>query len=174
VELTRDDMQLRLKRLDEDAFLLFEGDERFRIVLVGGSALVLRDILSRSTHDLDVLVASRDLRPLFAKYDFDTDVRTFINHFPRDFETRLVPLMSGKKIDYYTASLEDIVIAKLFSTREKDLLDLESDNLLNNLDWDLLDQIATSPEEVEHNVISSMSYENFCLSYADYVRRHRP
>lgn len=31
----------RLKRLDEDASLMFDDDRRFRVVIVGGGALIL-------------------------------------------------------------------------------------------------------------------------------------
>ena len=41
--------------------------------------------------------------------------------------------MGGRKIEFYTASLEDIVIAKLYSFRDLDRQDLISDNVLNNI-----------------------------------------
>ena len=37
----KDDLLERLARLDEDADLMFDDDRRFRMVIVGGSALIL-------------------------------------------------------------------------------------------------------------------------------------
>ncbi len=37
--MLRDDLLERLERLDEDAYLLYPGEDRYRLVIVGGSAL---------------------------------------------------------------------------------------------------------------------------------------
>ena len=42
----KDELLKRLERLDEDADLLFDDDRRFRMVIVGGSALILLETIS--------------------------------------------------------------------------------------------------------------------------------
>ncbi len=37
--MLRADLLERLERLDEDAYLLYHGEDRYRLVIVGGSAL---------------------------------------------------------------------------------------------------------------------------------------
>lgn len=71
-----------MARLDEDADLLFDDDRRFRMVIVGGSALILLETITRATHDIDALDVSPEIVDLLEKYDINTRVGTFINNFP--------------------------------------------------------------------------------------------
>ena len=48
-----DDLHKRLERLDEDADLMIDNDDRYQMVIVGGSAFILLGKLTRSTHDID-------------------------------------------------------------------------------------------------------------------------
>lgn len=52
----------RLQALDEEVSLLYPDAERIHMVIVGGGALVLMEYLSRSTHDVDVLSVSHQMR----------------------------------------------------------------------------------------------------------------
>ncbi len=70
--MLRDDLLERLDRLDEDASLMFGDDERFRLVIVGGGALILLECILRATHDVDVISASPELLCLLDKYDINT------------------------------------------------------------------------------------------------------
>ena len=109
----KEDLLERLARLDEDADLLFDDDSRFRMVIVGGSALILLETITRATHDIDALDVSPEIMGLLEKYDINTRVGTFINNFPYNYDERLVPVrLDGRRIDFYTASLEDIVILR--------------------------------------------------------------
>lgn len=111
--------------MDEEADLLFEDDRRFRMVIVGGSALILLETIARATHDIDALDVSPEIVDLLEKYDINTRVGTFINNFPYNYDERLVQVrLNGRRIDFYTASLEDIVIAKLYSGRATDMQDI--------------------------------------------------
>ena len=82
----------RLLRLDEEAELLFDDDRRFRMVIVGGSALILLETITRATHDVDALDVSPEIVNLLEKYDINTRVASFINNFPYTYDDRLVPL----------------------------------------------------------------------------------
>ena len=76
-ELTHDEMMERLKRLDEEADLTFEGNNRYHIIIAGGSALVLQRYRDTATHDIDAIYSSHELFPLLEKYDINTRVSTF-------------------------------------------------------------------------------------------------
>lgn len=173
--MLRDDLLNRLTRLDEDASLLFPDSCRFRLVIVGGSALVLLEVLTRATHDIDALDASTEIRGLLEQYDINCRVQTYINNFPYNYEDRLKPLpIHGQKIDFYTASLEDIVIAKLFSSRQTDQKDIENEEVLRTLDWRMLEHLANDDSEVKANALNDRNYADFKANYDEYVRRFRP
>ena len=151
----------RLKRLDEDASLMFDDDRRFRIVIVGGGALILLETIDRATLDIDALSVSRELLPLLERYDINALVAAYINNFPYNYEDRLHKLeIESSKIDFYTASLEDIVIAKLCSFRDTDRQDVISPEVLKEIDWDLLEKLATDEDELKAN-ISDRGYSEF-------------
>jgi hypothetical protein len=162
-----------MKRLDEDASLMFPGGKRFRIVIVGGSALILLGVIERATLDIDALEATGMLTELLGRHDINTDVRAFIDFFPHGYESRISKIFCGQIVDFYTASIEDIVIAKLFSHREKDIGDLGDPALIARIDWDLLDRIVRDANEIENNVISEMRYQDFLGNYKNYLKRRR-
>ena len=84
--MLQDDLLKRLERLDEDAYLLYPGEDRFRLVIVGGSALILLEVISRSTLDIDTIHVSREIRGLLERYDINCDVQTYINNFLYNYE----------------------------------------------------------------------------------------
>ena len=170
-EMQRQDLMERLRRLDEDADLMFEISGRFRIVIVGGGALVLRDYIARATHDIDVLGFSHALDDLMKAYDINSRVQAYENNFPYNYEDRLELLWQGRKIDFYTASLEDIVIAKLCSNRPSDRADVEA--VADRVDWVLLDKLATGAGEARASALNERNYRDFLMNYRDYIGRHR-
>jgi len=170
-----DELTERLRRLDEDAELMFDDDTRFSMIIVGGSALILLEIIKRATHDIDALGASPELRALLEKYDINCRVQTYINNFPYNYEDRIKALpIQGKKIDFYTASLEDIVIAKLYSDRPTDRQDVIHPELLKALDWDVLERLAKGEDEARLSALNDRLYRDFLYNYEEYVRRYRP
>lgn len=168
-----DELLDRLKRLDEDANLLFDDDRRLRLTIVGGSALILLEVIDRATLDIDAMQASSEILELLERYDINCRVQTYINNFPYNFEDRLVKLpINGKKIDFYSASLEDIVIAKLFSIRDTDRQDVLNPNVINSIDWELLDRLALNSNELKSSVLNEKDYEEFLINYKEYKRRY--
>ena len=88
---------------------------------------------------------------------------------------RSVPLpVGGRKIQFYACSLEDIVIAKLCSPRDKDRQDLLSEEVLNNLDWDRLKHLALDEDEAKISAMNERRYQDFLYDYREYVRRYGP
>lgn len=174
-QLLRDDLIERLKQLDEEASLMFDQAERLHLIIVGGGALVLMEIIPRSTHDIDVLDASKQLMELIQHYDINTKVQTYINNFPYNYEDRIQRLdIDGKIIDFFTASLEDIVIAKLYSIRDTDWEDITSSYVLDRLDWEILHSLAINEDEAKASAINETRYREFLDSFTEYERRFRP
>lgn len=170
----KEDLLERLARLDEDADLLFDDDRRFKLVIVGGSALILLETITRATHDIDALDVSPEIVDLLEKYDINTRVGTFINNFPYNYDERLVPVrLQGRRIDFYTASLEDIVIAKLYSGRATDIQDIIDPRVLKEINWERLEYLATAEEEAKASALNETRYKEFLDSYRTYVGRWR-
>ena len=173
--MDRKDILERLNKMDMEAFVTIDTPHMYRMIIVGGSGLVLLETLTRATHDIDAIEASVEIRDLLEKYGANLRVSAFINHFPYNFEDRLHKLpVGGRKILFYTASLEDIVIAKLFSGRPKDRQDLISGEVLRHIDWDVLRYLATDENEVKASVLNERSYQDFLHDYREYVRRYGP
>ncbi len=76
-----DDLRKRLERLDEDADLMIDNNDRYQMVIVGGSAFILMGKLTRATHDIDALSVPKELYSLLGKYDINTDVEAYIDNF---------------------------------------------------------------------------------------------
>ena len=159
LEFGRAEVLERLKRVDADAALEFDDGEQWRVVIVGGGALILLECISRATHDVDVLNAPSILTDLMARYDMNTRVKTYINNFPYNYEDRLVPVdIQTEKLKYYTASLEDVT----------------SPDVLKLIDWDLLDKLANDESELRSAALNDHSYNDFKITYNEYRRRYGP
>ena len=166
--LGKDEIIKNLLLLDEEITLTFENDDRYNIIIVGGSALVLIDKISRATMDIDAISCSDELKPFMERYNINNNVIAYRNNFPDDYIERCVKLnVPTKKISIYTASLEDIVISKLFSVRPQDKEDICNPKIIAALDWDLLDKIVNS-DDFRDNILSDHAYKMFMLDYRDY------
>lgn len=171
----KEDLLHRLARLDEDADLMFDDDRRFKMVIVGGSALILLETITRATYDIDALDVSPEIVHLLEKYDINMRVGTFVNNFPYNYDERLVPvLVGGRRIDFYTASLEDVVIAKLYAGRDKDIQDITDEKVLKAIDWEKLDHLAKAEDEAQASSLNKFRYEEFLDCYKSYVERWCP
>ncbi|MCL2024158.1 MAG: DUF6036 family nucleotidyltransferase [Coriobacteriia bacterium] len=173
--LLRDDLLDRLDRLDEAASLVFDKGQHFRMVLVGGAALVLMEYTIRSTHDIDALEAPRELHSMMQEYDINMQSRAYCDSFPYNYEDRLVLLegVGGRRLYYYCMSLEDSIISKLHRMGDNDTQDLTSDKILGSINWTLLEQLK---KEARMSALSenSTSHKNFLHAYGNYVREYRP
>lgn len=166
--LGKDEIIKNLLLLDEEISLTFDNDDHYNIVIVGGSALVLIDKISRATMDIDTISCSDELKPFMERYNINNNVISYRNNFPDDYIERCVKLdVPTKKILIYTASLEDIVISKLFSVRPQDKEDICNPRIVADLDWDLLDKIVNS-DDFRDNILSDHTYKMFMLDYRDY------
>ena len=166
--LGKDAIIKNLLLLDDEISLKFDNDDHYNIVIVGGSALILIDKISRPPMDIDTISCSDELKPFMENYNINNNVVAYRNNFPDDYLERCMKLdVPTKKISIYTASLEDIVISKLFSPRPQDKKDIYNPKIINALDWDLLDTIVNS-DDFRDNVLSDHAYKMFMHDYLDY------
>lgn len=171
LELGKEELESRLREFDRAVALLFPG-RRFRLVLVGGGAMVLLGCLARSTADLDALVVPRELITLMGKYDINTRVAAYLDHFAYNLEDRLVALNLGTAaIEFYVASLEDVVASKLYSDRATDTHDIRRPEVLEALDWKRLAEVAT---DMQGSMMNERRYEQFLNNYTAYREEHGP
>lgn len=171
--MQREEILRRLSSLDREASIVLGRQKHYKMILLGGSALVLQRWVSRSTIDIDAVSVPQDLIELMGKYDINMRAEAFFDHIPYNYEDRLVPLsVGGKVIDYYTLSLEDLVVTKLCSIRDTDWRDTEEKSVINNLDWNLLETLATNPDELQASIGSDREYSEFLGRYHNYKEKY--
>ena len=165
--------ELRSRLLDFDrAVALKHPGQSFRLVLVGGGAMVLLGYLARATSDLDVLVAPMVLQSLMAEYDLSGQVVAYQDHFAYNMEDRLVPLgLPTSAVECWAASLEDLVASKLHSDRETDKADVRRLEVLSALDWDRLAEVA---EDMQASSLNERRYRLFLMNYDQYREEYGP
>ena len=165
----------RLDKMDVEAFTTLDTPDMYKMIVVGGSGLILLGTISRATQDIDAIDASPEIQHLLAKYDANLRVSTYINNFPYNFEDRLVLLpVGGRKILFYTASLEDIVVAKLYSARDTDRQDVISESVLKKIDWEKLRHLALDEDEAMASALNRNRYQDFLYDDREFVRRYCP
>jgi len=166
------DLTDRLLRLDEDARLILDDDNIYSCVIVGGGALILMGYITRATHDIDVIYYKpQQLIPLMEKYDMNTAVSAHIDCFPEDYLTRAKKInLKTRKIDFYTLSLEDLVISKLSASRDKDIHDISSESVLSAINWG---QLAVLAEEMKFSLLSDRAISEFEQNYNEFAERYK-
>lgn len=161
----------KLKQLDRDIALLDNTDDLFTCVIVGGSALVLMDKIYRSTHDIDSIASSDKIKPLLEAYNINMNVKAYVLNFPEDYMERLVPVdIETTKVKFYTVSTEDVVISKLCAARDKDIEDIESEEVTKNLNWELLDKLI---DDVCYGLLTEYDENILRTRYEDYKERFK-
>ncbi len=162
----------RLLRLDEDADLLLDDNNRYFCIIVGGSALILMGYSERATHDIDLIdYHPKELLHLLEKYDINARATSYITNFPDCYDERLQTVnITTKKIDFYTISLEDMIISKINTPRDKDMLDITNQEVINDIDWLLLDNLA---KEMEKTLLNDNTISEFKYRYNDYKERYK-
>lgn len=136
--MDREDILNRLKSLDMRADVRIKDNKRYSCIIVGGGALMLLGFSMRVTDDVDVLKSDlpKELFSVMNELDINTNVSAYNSCFPWDYFSRaqLVDL-DTEKIDFYTISIEDLVISKIAAHREKDLFDIMNENVIARLDF---------------------------------------
>lgn len=162
----------RLIAADDEASSISASDYNAKVVLVGGSVLIIRDLIFRQTPDIDTINLSKELINVFRKYDINCDANAFCESIPYNYEDRLEPVdIPTKVIKYYTISLEDLVIMKLFSSRGKDYKDIISPKVLEKLDWKKLEKIVSDGET--DNSFNTRAYSEFLSRFEKYKKDYK-
>jgi len=170
-EMGPEELRSRLLQFDQAVALRYPG-RTFRLVLVGGGAMVLLGYLQRTTLDLDVLTAPAELRALMAGYDLSGQVAAYEDHFAYNLEDRLVPLgLRTLAVECYAASLEDLVASKLNSDRASDASDVRKPDVLAALDWAKLAEVAG---EMHDSSLNERRYRVFRQNLEKYAKECGP
>lgn len=140
--MNKKELEQRMIELDTITHDLYPG-LTFECVIVGGSALLIRNIITRGTLDVDVLEVSKEVEELFASFDFNTRVKAVLDCFPYNYADRLELVdIETKCIQYYTPAIEDLIVSKLYAYRAKDIEDLEKIKKSKKYDHIHLDKIV--------------------------------
>lgn len=165
------ELRTRLLEFDRAVGLRYPG-QHFRLVLVGGGALVLLGYAQRTTLDLDVLAPPAELQALMTEYDLSGQVAAYEDHFAYNMEDRLVRLdLPTSAVECLAASLEDLVASKLHSDRESDVADTRRPEVLAAIDWDSLAAVA---EEMKDSSLNERRYRLFLNNYEKYREEWGP
>jgi hypothetical protein len=98
--------------------------------------------------DVDVLELSTEVEELFAGFDFNTRVKAVLDCFPYNYEDRLELVdIPSKSIRYFTPSIEDLIVSKLYAYREKDIEDLRKIKDSKQYNKELLDKVVIEARE---------------------------
>lgn len=96
----------RLLQVDRDMALIDTSDDVYTCVIAGGSALVLMKKIYRSTHDIDSIDASDEIKQLLELYNINMNVNAYRINFPENYLERIVKVnIPTKKVNFYTLSL---------------------------------------------------------------------
>jgi hypothetical protein len=171
LDMGREELRSRLLAFDRAVGLLFP-ERSFRLVIVGGGALVLLGCLARATSDIDVLDVPSELHSLLEQYDLSGQVNAYLDNFAYNMEDRLVPLgLPTNAVTCYTASLEDIVASKLHSARPTDVADVRRPEVLAAVDWARLAEIVV---DMKASRLNDRRYQAFLDNYHEYKQEFGP
>ena len=134
---------------------------------------MLNDVTNRSvTHDIDVFEADRCLRKIIARYpEVNGMAVAYCNQMPFNYEDRLIPLEIGAHfIRYFTPSLEDLAVMKLYAYRPNDIVDLHSRAFIDRLDWNLFERLIFDEGEALASSPSERSYQEMVCAYRQYKK----
>lgn len=144
-------------------------------VITGGSALVLHGCLEKATFAIDFIELSSALGKFLRHRSdkiFNSASQVFLYHFPEDFLDRIIPIdIKDTKIKYYLVSLEDMVVAKLPSYRDKDIADIRNPEVVRRLDLDLLDRLV---REKAQYAINKTAESILRAVYSEYRKDIKP
>lgn len=163
--------------IDEEASLVLPpSPTNPNVVIVGGSAFMLRDMTCRPvTDDIDVFQVDAAVRDIISRYpQVNGAVAAYCDQIPYNFQDRLVPLEIGaKRIKFLTPSLEDLAVMKLYAWRPNDISDLTSTHFLNAVDWGLLHDLVYSDEEAHASALSERRWREMTATYKEYEEAWR-
>ena len=157
-----------LRRIDDEAMLQYGTGQRFSVVVVGGSALMLSELTERrATRDIDLMSFDDPLTDIVARHrQLSSEVAIYADRLPRGFETRMQRMpVETRVVDFYCPCQEDLAVMKLYSWRKQDQLDLLSPQFLESLDMELLDHLVHGEDGAKASSLTSLTYKNMVNTY---------
>ena len=101
--------------------------------------------------------------------DINTNVMAYNNNFAENYIERAKPVeLETEKIDFYTVSLEDLIISKIAASREKDLYDIMNYEIMKHVDYKLLGELA---EEIKYGMLNDYDVKIFEHGYNDFIKK---
>lgn len=136
MKLTRD----VINKLSKFNSILTMRDARFDIVIIGGAALIMKELIMRVTHDIDCFIISDDVKLFgFENTEFKDEawnqtINSHANIFEIDkylmkLEDKLEKVDLGlSNLEVYLPSTEFLIFTKILSgiNRKKDMDDIKS------------------------------------------------
>ena len=174
--MNRNELFEKLKKADEEAFMVCDNHSKIDVVIGGGSVLMINDLLpTRQTLDIDTIGnpygGHPELKEIFEKYEINPRMNAFLFSLADNWESRLTKVnMETKILDYYTLSLEDLVISKLNSHRPRDFNDIIEKKVIDKINWELLQKIIDDGEV--DNSFDKRRYEEFLQRYEKYKKMY--
>lgn len=175
--MDREELISKLKRIDEEIFFSGKvvGGKKASVVIVGGSALLLRDLSAKQvTKDVDVYEVEGSIREaLLSDPDFNMGCQAYCMCMPYNFDRRLVEVDLGlMTMRVKTPSLEDLAVMKLYRWEAPDVADLTSPSFIAEIDRSLLDRLVNDPDEAAASRIADpehdREFKNLLFNYAQY------
>lgn len=128
--------------------------------VLGGTALLFHKLNAVVTIDIDCAnKLSDDIKAVVEP--FISDAASDVTVLPKNYESRLVPIMQDKlkNMEVYILSIEDLVITKLYSCRFKDVEDLKCSGLFAKCDTSLLSRIIMEelPTDIAQKIRNNMT-----------------
>ncbi|WP_294835929.1 DUF6036 family nucleotidyltransferase [uncultured Eubacterium sp.] len=171
--MNKDALLNNLLDFDRDAELMFGNNGiKYKCYIVGGGALLILNLIPRVTHDIDVLnCTGQHLISLMADYDININVSAHIECFADGYQERATKIdLDTKLIDFYTLSVEDLVVSKLASGRKKDMEDIHHKKVVDSINWDKLDELI---ELTTEGMLSDFSINELRDFYKDYKEEYK-
>ncbi len=132
-------------------------------MIVGGGALLSLNMIPRGTLDVDVIEASRQLTDLFDMFDFNTKVQSLSYCFPYHYQDRIQKIdIKTRAICFYTPAIEDLIVAKLYAYRPKDVDDIKSILAVGTYDSKLLEQAVA---DARASALNEERYQEMVVLY---------
>ena len=117
-----------------------------------------------------MLKTSPELVSLLSKYDMNTNVQAYLDNFPDDCWERLQPVpLETRRINFYTLSLEDLIVSKLAASRGQDIADITDDNVIDAIDWN---QLSQSADMLRQGMLNDRIRSEFDFAFQKYWEKY--
>lgn len=144
--LVKQDIIRLLQNLDNELYSnIGKPKYKYSAYIVGGAAIILHGLDEKMTADIDLVEVSSIVSNFLRRQEdniINDRADACLSDFPYDFPDRAYKLnIDTKAIDFYVVSIEDIIVSKLATPRTKDRIDIRRDDVINYVNWQLLDEL---------------------------------